>query len=146
MDEIVLRMQTPKDCEQFAKNVEAKLPELAREARRRAIELRAAEHKAASDAEKEALQAVYAYEEVLSAKNRKRTRASRTWQMIERHGNIPAMERVVSRSANSAGFTALVTMGMEDLAFEAIVIRHSELFTPETVERAKIRLQNWKGK
>jgi hypothetical protein len=68
MNERVLRLQTVKDCEQFAKNVEAKLPELARGARRRAIELRAADHKAESEAEREALQGVYAYEEVLSAK------------------------------------------------------------------------------
>jgi len=44
MDERVLRLTTPKDYEQFAKNVEEKLPDLAREARRGAIELRAAEH------------------------------------------------------------------------------------------------------
>jgi len=56
MDERVLRLKNPKDCEQFAKNVEAKLPELAREARRRAIELRAAEYNAQSEAEREALQ------------------------------------------------------------------------------------------
>jgi hypothetical protein len=84
MDERILRLNSAKDCEQFAKNVEGKFPDLAREARRRAIELRAADHKAESEAEREALQAVYAYEEVLSAKNRKKTRASRTWQMINR--------------------------------------------------------------
>jgi hypothetical protein len=51
------------------------------------------------------------------------------------------MERVVGRSGESTGLTALVSMGMEDLAFEAIVIRHSELFIPGTIERAKSRLQ-----
>lgn len=42
-------------------------------ARRKAVELRAAKHNAKSDAEKEALQAVYAYEEVLSKKHGRRT-------------------------------------------------------------------------
>ena len=144
MDERVLRLKTPKDCEQFARNVEAKLPELAREARRRAIELRAAAHDAQNEAEREALEAVYAYEEVLSANNRRKTRASRTWQMIKRHGIIPAVERAVNRTDDPTGFTALINMGMEDLAFEAVVIRHTNVFSPETVERAKARLKKWK--
>jgi hypothetical protein len=61
--------------------------------------------------------------------------------MIKRHGIIPAIERAVNRTDDSAGFTALVTMGMEDLAFEAIVIRHRELFSSETVERGRTLLQ-----
>jgi hypothetical protein len=143
VDERVARLKTPKDCEQFAKNVEARLPELAREARRRAIELRANEHKTQTQAEREALQAVYAYEKVLTAKHRKKTRASRTWQIINRHGIIPAVERVVGRKADSAGFTALVSMGMEDFAFEAVVMRHPEVFSQETVNCAEARLAKW---
>lgn len=144
MDERVARLKTPKDCEQLAKNVEAKLPELAREARRRAIELRAAEHNAQSEAEREALKAVYAYEEVLSVKNRRKTRAARTWQMIDRHGIIKAVERAVNRPDDATGFTALMNMGMADLAFESVVIRHSGVFNQETVARAKARLEKWK--
>jgi len=144
MDERIGRLKTPKECEQFAKNVETKLPDLAREARRRAIELRAAEHKAGSEAEREALQVVYAYEDVLSAKNRKKTRAARTWQMIDRHGIIPAVERAVNRADDPTGFTALMKMGLEDLGFESVVLRHANLFRPETVERARGRLQKWK--
>jgi hypothetical protein len=66
--------------------------------------------------------------------------------MIGRHGIITAVDRAVNRSDDPIGFTALVEMGMEDLAFEAIVIRHSELFRTETVGRAKTRLQKWKQK
>lgn len=78
MDQKVLRLRTPEDCESFATNVEAKYPALAQEARRRAVELRAHNFGAKSEAEREALQAVYAYEEVLCRKNGKKTRASRT--------------------------------------------------------------------
>jgi hypothetical protein len=66
MNELISRLKTPEECEQFAKNVVEKYPALAGEARRRAVELRAATHGAKNAAEREALQAVYAYEEVLS--------------------------------------------------------------------------------
>jgi hypothetical protein len=92
MDEKVARLKTPEECERFAKNVRDKHPALAKEARRRAVELRAAAYGAKSAAELEALQAVYAYEEVLSAKKGKRIYASRTWQMIKRHGILGAVE------------------------------------------------------
>jgi hypothetical protein len=140
MDETVLRLRNPQECEQFIKNVHEKYPELAIEARRRLVELRAAAHGAQTDAEREALRAVYAYEEVLSAKRGRRTRASRTWQMIERHGIIGAVERVVNRPDETLAYTTLVEMHMEDFAFEALVLRYPQLFTPNTVSRAKMRL------
>lgn len=93
----VTRLKTPAECEQFAINVATRLPELARAAKRRAVELRAAEHGASSDAEREALAAVYAYERALSEKRGKTIRASRTWQMIKNHGIIGAVERAVDR-------------------------------------------------
>jgi hypothetical protein len=39
MDEKVKKLKTPEDCLQFIKNVRDKKPELARQARRRAVEL-----------------------------------------------------------------------------------------------------------
>jgi hypothetical protein len=135
------KLMTPADCEQFARNVEERgKPELALAARRKAIELRAAVYGASTSAEREALEAVYAYERVLSIKRGRNTRASRTWQMIARRGIIPAVEHVVKRSAESLGYTALVQMGMEDKAFEAVVLRHPDLFSADTVRRSKDRL------
>ena len=78
MIDIVDKLQTPEECERLIENVQIRLPEMALRARRKAIELRAAKHNVTSDAEKEALQAVYAYEEILSKKRGRRTRASRT--------------------------------------------------------------------
>jgi hypothetical protein len=143
MDEKVARLKTPEECERFAKNVQAKHPTLAKEARRRAVELRAALYGAKNAAELEALKAVYAYEEVLTAKNGKRTSASRTWHMIKRHGIIGAVERAVNREAETSGYTALLEMGMQDLAFEAVIVRYPELFSSEAVERAKTRVEEW---
>jgi len=144
MDPRVARLKTPEECEAFAQNAEAQYPDLAKQARRRAVELRAVAHNARTEAEREALQAIYAYEEVLSQKNRRKTRATRTWQMIERHGIIGAVERAVNRSEETTGYAALVQMGMQDLAFEMVVLRHAGLFQPETVRRAKARMEGWK--
>lgn len=147
MDERVAKLRTPQDCEQFAINVEARgKPELALAARRRAVELRAAAHGASTSAEREALEAVYAYERVLSMKRAKNVRASRTWKMIERRGIIGAVEHVVARSAESMGYTLLVEMGMQDKAFEAVVLRHPEVFSRQAVERSTERMRSWSEK
>ena len=141
MDETVCRLRTPEECEQFIKNVQEQYPALALEARCRAVELRAAAHGAQTAVEREALQAVYAYEEVSSAKRRRKTRASRTWQMIKRHGIINAIERAVNRKHETLGYTTLMEMNMQDFAFEVVVLRYPDLFSPETIERAKARME-----
>src|SRR4051812_6347970 len=87
------------------------LYDLAFAARPRAVELRAAAHGAETDAEREALEAVYVYEKARSTPRRK-FHASRTWQMIDRCGIISAVERVVSRPDDSMGYEALVKAGM----------------------------------
>ena len=145
MDDRVARCDTPESCEQFAINVQGRLPELAQAARRRAVELRAARYGATSPAELEAIQAVYAYERGLRTKHGKNVSASRTWQMIRRHGIIPAVEKVVSRDDDSTGYTILVEMGMSDFAFEAVVCRHPEVFSAEAVQRSQGRLAEWEN-
>ena len=94
--------------------------------------------------EKEALQAVYAYEEILTQKNGKHTRASRAWQMINRHGILRAIQQAVDRDSDATGYLTLVERDMTGLAFEAVVLRHPDNFSSETVERARQRLQDWK--
>lgn len=69
MDNRIKKFKTPKECEIFARNAEERgHPELAAQARKKATELRAEKYGAKTQAEKEALQAIYAYEEVLSKK------------------------------------------------------------------------------
>ncbi|WP_199753495.1 hypothetical protein [Luteimonas cucumeris] len=125
----------------FAKNAKKKSrDDLVLQAKQRAVELRAAAYGAASDAERECLEAVYAYEEVLSAKNGKRTRASRTWQMIKRYGVIAATERAVDRPDETAGFAALQEVGLGRYAFEAVILRHPSLFSESAVARSRERM------
>jgi hypothetical protein len=146
MDERIKKIKTPRECEIFARNaMERNRPDLADEARRRAVELRAELYGAKSEAENEALQAIYAYEEVLTQKNGRRTKANRTWQMIKRHGIIEAVERAVNRKDEAQGYTALVEMGLEDFAFEAVILRHPDLFSEEAVAKSIERLREWKN-
>ena len=84
MDSTVARLATPEECEQYAKNVRERHPELAQQARRRAIELRAAAHGAETEAEADALRVLYAYEEALFVKHGKRVKAAYTRRKIAR--------------------------------------------------------------
>jgi hypothetical protein len=103
--------------------------------------MRAAQHGAETDAQREALEAVYAYEEALAETKGKKLHASRTWQMIKRHGIIEAVERIVKRPIETAGYRTLVEMGLEDKAFEAVVLRHPNSFSPDAVAASKQRVE-----
>ena len=135
MDERIKNLDTPKKCEIFANNaLTAGREDLVKQARARAIQIKAEAYGAETSAEKEAIEAVYAYEEVLSANNGKKTRASRTWPMIQKYGIINTVERAVNRKAETKGYTALLDMGLEAYAFEAIILRYPELFSESAVE------------
>ena len=146
MDERVAKLKTLEDCEHFAKNVlERNRPDLAQKARKRALALRAEAYGATTEVERDCLEAVYAYEELLTAKNGRKTRASSTWKMIKRHGVLPVVESAVKRKVETASdFAALRAMGLQDCAFEAAVVRHPELFSRDTVKRSRQRLGRWK--
>ncbi len=62
MEATIARLDSPDKLEQFAINVESHSKPHADAARRRAVQLRAAEHGAKSDTELECLEAIYAYE------------------------------------------------------------------------------------
>ena len=141
MDERVARLKTPAECEQFAINVRTSHPDLATAALRRAVELRAAAHGAQTAAEQEALAAVYAYERAQSEIRGKTFRAARTWQMIQRHGIIEAVNRAVNRPEDTAGYKVLAKMGMVDFAFESVVLHYPEIFSEEAVECSAKRLR-----
>ena len=141
MDDIIQKLKTPAECKQLEKNVISRDPDLAQKARRRAVELRAITHGTTRAVELELLKALYAYEEVLTKRNNRTTRASRTWQMINRVGIIGAAEKAVNRNIEPAGYRVLVEMGLQDLTFEAVIVRFPEEFSKEAVTRAKARLE-----
>lgn len=141
MDEKVLKLKTPEECEVFAVNViRLGHPELAVQARERAVQLRAQAYGVSSEIENECLEAIFAYEEALSVKNGKRTRASRTWQMVDRHGIVSAVERAVNRKDDAMGYMMLKDIGLQDYTFEAIVLRHPNIFSADVVNVARLRI------
>jgi len=140
MDERVERLKTVKECEIFARNARDRGNEqVAQEADVRAVELKSQSHEVESQVDRECLQAVYAYEEAQSRQKGKRFRANRTWQMINRHGVIQAVERAVDRSDETMGYQALVEMGMEEFAFERVILRHPSAFSEAAVVRSQER-------
>ena len=66
--------------------------------------------------------------------------------MIERHGIIGAVERAVNRDTETIGFIALLDMGLEDYAFESVVVRHPDLFSAEAVQHSQARVYDWKNR
>ncbi|HVZ22225.1 MAG TPA: hypothetical protein VG871_14235 [Vicinamibacterales bacterium] len=135
----------PEKYEQYALNVEARAPEKAQEARRLAVKLRATRDGAKSDVERECLEAIYAYEWTLFKKHGKRQRASYTWRMVDERGIIPAVEHAVTRPKETAGYRGLEAEGMLDMAFEAVVLRHKDVFSAAAVKKSQERLAEWRS-
>jgi hypothetical protein len=121
MHELVERIKEPELCYVFARNaIKRGHPELALQAYRRAVDLRAEQHETDSEAEFAAARAIYAYEEALSYNKGKRTRATGTWQLVNRHGLLEALQmRLSSRGGDEVSAT-LKKLGMEYYSFEAV--------------------------
>ena len=134
MHELVLRISDPEKCYVFARNAERKgHPELALEAHRRAVDLRAEAYETESDAEKAAVRAIFAYEEALGYIKGKRTRATGTWQMVNRLGLIEAVnKRLTSRGGEDVTET-LQKLGMASYSFESVAAAHPEVFGAKAI-------------
>lgn len=142
IDPKVLRLKTAEDCESFAQNVEMAYPELAEQARRRGLELKAAQKSVQTDVERAALVAVYALEEVRSQGARRRWRANRTWQSIRRNGILATLDYCVKRPRDDDGHSILAKSGRADLSFEAVVLKYPDQFSSTLVEKAKLRFSS----
>jgi hypothetical protein len=141
MEERIASLETPEACEKFVRNASRlDRPDLAVEARKRAVRLRAAGHGGSSAAELQCLEAVFAREEVLTNKNGRRTRAFRAWQMIKQHGILAATERLVQAEPNMHEYRVLVEFGLTEFAFEAVVLRHPTLFSDAALSIARSRI------
>ncbi len=68
--------------------------------------------------------------------------ASRTRQMINNYGMVEALSRLVVSADLQSGFKVLRDQDNLDSTFEAIVVRHPELFQVPIVEAAQWRLDN----
>ena len=130
MHELVQRIKEPELCYVFARNAKRQgHPELAQQAYRRAVDLRAESHATNDEVEKAAVRAIYAYEEALSYTRGKRTRATGTWQMAARQGLVSAVgKRLESRTGEDLT-PVLKELGMEDYSFSAVRDAYPDAFT-----------------
>jgi hypothetical protein len=140
MDHRVARLRTPEECVIVAKNALAmKRPDIALEARRRAVDIQVASHDAPTPPtplEAETLAAIYASEAAMSHVRGKKVRATKSWQIAREKGLLQAAERAANSDADHA---ALVELGLEDLSFDALILRHPESFSAAAVAAATTR-------
>ena len=70
------------------------------------------------------------------------TPASRTREMIARYGHVGALSRLTVSADLQKGFRILRDRDQLDMTFEAVIVRHAELFRLDVVEAANWRLEN----
>ncbi len=68
--------------------------------------------------------------------------AARTWQMIEMHGEVEALSRLVVSADLQKGFKVLRDSSQLENTFEAVVVRFQNQFKNDAVEAAQWRLDN----
>lgn len=121
MHELVLRIKKPELCYVFADNaVKRGHEELALQAYRRAVDLRAEQHGVETEAEKLALKSFYAYEEALSHGQRKRKRATGTWQMVNKLGILATLDKRLDSKDGEEVLPKLKALKLEDYSFQAV--------------------------
>jgi hypothetical protein len=135
-------LKTQGDALQYMKNAERLgRRDLYQAAFRRYCELTNVENESA-DVLKDVWKAIAAFELLMTERNGKTTRASRTRQKLNRDGPIKLVADLALRPAPSDGFLTLVENGMPDLTFEHIAMRHSDQFSDEVLSAAKKRLES----
>lgn len=129
MHELVSRIRNPQLCYVFAENARREgYPDLALEAFRHAVDLKVEQHGAASEAEQAALRAIYAYEEALSYSRGRRTRATGTWQLVNRYGVLAAVAKRMNARGGEELQAALNALGMADYTFGEVYRAYPEAF------------------
>jgi hypothetical protein len=68
--------------------------------------------------------------------------ANRTRNMIETHGEVEALSRLMISPDLQQGFKVLRDSGQLAQTFEAVVVRYRQLFREEVVQAAQWRLDN----
>jgi len=81
-----------------------------------------------------------AYEQLLSEKNGRATRASRTRMKLKAKGVVASLEDLVKSKEPTEGFELLVASNFVEMTGEQIVLKYSDQFSPEAVAAAKTRL------
>lgn len=83
-----------------------------------------------------------AYEELLTEKNNRTTKANRTRQKLARHSVEKCLEDWAISKTSTMGFSLLTEKNMYKLTAEYIVIKYQNRFSDTAVNAAKNRLNN----
>jgi hypothetical protein len=143
MQKLIDKLVSVDECRNFITNaLERGKPEYVQPTRIRMLEILAGMHSESNVVEQDCLKAIYAYEMVLSDKNQKKTRASRTWQAVKKHGVIMAVQSFVERSRDSSGFALLKSLGLTDYSFENIVLKYPDYFSVAAYQCASDKVNN----
>ena len=86
--------------------------------------------------ERETEEAIVLYEKAIGRP------ASRTRTMIESHGTVDALSRLILSADLQKGFKVLRDTGQLAVTFKALVVRHTDKFGREVVEAAQWRLDH----
>lgn len=81
-----------------------------------------------------------AYEQLLTQKNGRTTRATRTRQMLKRKSMTEVLEDWAISKSPTMGFEHLVSNGLVELTGEYLVTKYPEKFSAKAVSSAKRRL------
>jgi hypothetical protein len=137
-------LKTPDEFLKFVKICKGRGREdLATECLRRAFSLMAIESGVSSDVEREFWAMVYAIEHGRAERLGRPSPMNRLKMMVRRHGIKEAIERSVVRYGNdTTGWRDLNKLGLLEMCFESIVLRHKDEFSDECVAVSKRRMKN----
>ncbi len=82
-----------------------------------------------------------AYEELLTEKNGRTTKASRTRQKLDRKGVIQCLEDWANNATETQGFTLLVANDLIHLTGEYLVLKYKDQFSDKAISNATKRLK-----
>jgi hypothetical protein len=81
-----------------------------------------------------------AYEELLTEKNGRTTRANRTRQKLRNKGVIQCLEDWAMAAGGTDGFNLLISLGMAELTGEHLVMKYPDRFSQEALRAARARM------
>lgn len=87
-----------------------------------------------------------AYEELLTEKNSRTTRASRTRQKLKNKGVIQCLEDWAMAPGGTDGFNLLISHGMVELTGEYLVTKYPDRFSEAAVRAARARMAEATGR
>jgi hypothetical protein len=82
-----------------------------------------------------------AYEQLLTQKNGRATRAARTRLKLKTKGVVQCLEDWAISKAPTEGYELLVASGLTELTGERLVLKYPEKFSAEAIAAAKARLE-----